>query len=359
MSMISEIQILFDEWIAAVVRAVDFAIGRYARRRRILLDEASDHTFTARMVSARKGPALPEVSFRLSHGRPDPPLPADWQAAFRGSRVEALMTPGQVLFRPLDFPKQAVDFLDGMIRTQIDRLTPWTAEEAVFGWSPPAVNPQERVELTLAATSKQEMQPIVQLATGVGAASIAAFAMPPDGGGTPARIKMLDQPLRGAVGRAINVPQMLRVVLLSAGLAAAASLVAAAYIGNGLESEQQQLTRRISERRASLRLNPNAGGSALSLLAKRKQTSPSSVVVLEALSQALPDSTYVTELRIEGDKVQLVGMTQDAPSLIRLMEKSPQFARATFFAPTTRAQNDPGERFHIEAHITPTFGSGT
>jgi general secretion pathway protein L len=155
------------------------------------------------------------------------------------------------------------------------------------------------------------------------------------------------------------VPRILRVVLLSAGVAAAASLIAAAYIGSSLDSEQQQLTRRISQRRASLRLDPNADGSALSLLAKRKQTSASSVLVLEALSQALPDSTYVTELRIEGDKVQVVGMTQDAPSLIRLLERSPQFARATFFAPTTRAQNDPGERFHIEAHITPSFGSGT
>jgi len=93
------------------------------------------------------------------------------------------------------------------------------------------------------------------------------------------------------------------------------------------------------------------------LLAKRKQTQPSSVMVLEAMSRALPDSTYVTELRIEGDKVQVVGLTQDAPSLIKLVEQSPQFTRATFFAPTTRSQNEPGERFHIEAHITAFFGS--
>jgi general secretion pathway protein L len=357
--MMSEIKTLFDEWIAAVARAVNSGTGRYARRRRILLSEDSDNTFTARMISARKDPALPEISFGLSRGQPDPPLPADWQAAFRGSRIEALMTPGQVLFRSLDFPKQAMDFLDGMIRAQIDRLTPWTADDVVFGWSPPQANPRERVELTLAATSRQQIQPLLQLVTDLGAASIAAFALLPAAAGAPAKIKVFDEPLRGAAGRAPDVPRMLRLALLSAGLAAAASLIAAAYIGGALESEQQQLTRRISERRVALRLNQNAGGSALSLLAKRKQTSPSSVVVLEALSQALPDSTYVTELRIEGDKVQVIGLTQDAPSLIRLMERSPQFARATFFAPTTRAQNDPGERFHIEARITPTFGSGT
>jgi general secretion pathway protein L len=359
MAMISEIKALFDEWIAAVAHAVDVGIGRYAHRRQILLSQGSDDAFTARMISAKKGTALPEIPFRLAHGRPDPPLPAEWEAAFRGSRVEALMTSGQILFRSLDFPKQAVDFLDGMIRTQIDRLTPWAADDVVFGWSPPSAVPNERVELTLAATSKQEIQPLVQLATGIGAASIAGFAMPPAVEGARPRIKVFDQPLRGAVGRLVDVPRMLRVGLLSAGLAAAASLLATAYVGSALDSEQQQLTHRISERRAALRLNPGVGGSALSLLATRKQTSPSGVVVLEALSQALADSTYVTELRIEGDKVQVVGMTQDAPSLIRLIERSPQFARATFFAPTTRAQNDPGERFHIEAHITPSFGSGS
>jgi general secretion pathway protein L len=82
-------------------------------------------------------------------------------------------------------------------------------------------------------------------------------------------------------------------------------------------------------------------------------------MVLEAVSRAVPDTTYVTELRIEGDKVQVVGLTQDAPPLIRLMEQSPQFSRATFFAPTTRDQNEAGDRFHIEAHITPHFGSGS
>ncbi len=76
----------------------------------------------------------------------------------------------------------------------------------------------------------------------------------------------------------------------------------------------------------------------LRALERRKYQSPSSVIVLEVLSQILPDHTYVTELRIEGDKLRVIGVTRDAPELIRLLERSPNFTRATFFAPTTKAR---------------------
>ena len=368
MAILSEASALFDEWIAAVAGVIDAAIGRYSPRQQIVLGGDSAGILTAKLKSARKGPALSDISFRISNGRPSPSLPAEWQAAFRGSRVETDLAPAQVLFRPLDFPKQAADFLDGMIRTQIDRLTPWPAEEAIFGWTPPSPSGQDRIELTLAATSKQEIEPLVQLTAGLGAQSLTAFAKSPaaksPAAESPAasnaeeKIKVFDQPLRSAAHRVLDTPRALRAVLFGAGVAVAVALLATAYFGDSFDSEQQQLMQRISQRRAALRLGSD-GGSAFGLLAKRKQTSPSTVVVLEALSQALPDGTYVTEIRIDGDKVQAVGVTQDAPSLIRLIEKSPQFARATFFAPTTRGQNDTGEQFHIEVHITPSFGSST
>ena len=359
MAMIYEVKELFGQWIAAVARAVDIVAGRILRPRHILLSEGKDGILLAKAMSGRKGPALPDVSFRLENGRPNPPLPTEWKTAFRGSRVEAMLQPDHVMFSPLDFPSQAGDFLDGMIRTQIDRLTPWTVNEAIFGWSPPASAGNDRIEVTFAATSKLKIQPLLQLGHALDVGSLEVFATASARGGTPTKIKLFDKSLQSAIGRKVDVPRILRAVLLSGGLAAAASLLVAAYLGSSLQSEQQQLQRQISQRRAALRLDPNAGGSGVSLLAKRKQATPSSVMVLEAVSRVLPDTTYVTELRIEGDKVQVVGMTQNAPSLIRLMEQSPQFTRATFFAPTTRAQNEPGERFHIEAHITAYFGSGT
>ena len=357
-AMISELKDLFVEWIAAVAAVVKAVMARIVPQRRILFVEGDSDSFTAREISAGKDALLPQTAFRLLHGRPEPVLTPEWLAALRGGRIEILMRSDQVLFRTMDFPRQATDFLHGMIRAQIDRLTPWPASEAVFGITQAVPADNERIALTLAATSKQRIDPLIRLAADFGAASLAGLVEVPEAGSGLEPVKVFDRPITNAAGTISDVPRVLRLALLGVGLATVTSLAAATYAGMALDAEQQELQQRIAQRRAALRFNPESG-SAEALLAKRKQTSPSSVMVIENLSRALPDTTYVTELRVEGDKMQVVGLTQDAPSLIRLLEQSPQFARATFFAPTTRGQGDTGERFHIEAHVTPYFGSGS
>jgi general secretion pathway protein L len=356
--MLAELKDLFGVWIATVTAAIHAIMARIVPARRIELVEGDGGRFTARMISWRRGPTLSPFAFELAQDRPHPALTAEWRAALRGSRIDIIMRPDRVLFRAIDFPKQAADFLEGMVRAQIDRLTPWVASEAVFGTTAPVPIAGERIALTLAATSRQKIQPLLALAADWGAASVAGLVEAPEAEPAPAPIRLFDRTLSGVAGGALDVARLLRMSLLGAGLAAAASLLVSAYLGGEYAAEQQELQQKISQRRAALRIN-RSDGTAEPLLAKRKQSSPSSVMVLEAISRALPDTTYVTELHVEGDKMQVVGLTQDAPSLIKLIEQSPQFTRATFFAPTTRSQNDPGERFHIEAHITPYFGSGS
>lgn len=357
MAMLSDAKRLFDQWIVAVTAAIDAATSRIIRARRILLEENADGGFTATMVAGKNGETLAAFLFRLDGGQPQPPLPPPWQAAFRGSRVETKLQARHVMVRLLDFPGRAGEFLDGMIRSQIDRLTPWNVTDAIYGRSIPIPIAQDRIEVVFAATSKLRAAPLVQLATALDVASVAISTTVEGSDGASQRVILYDEVLAGVIGLSTRLPRLLRAMLLGFGLAAAVALLSASYLGASLQSEREDLQHRIALRSAALR--PDAGAANSALSARAKQTTPSTVIVLETLSRLLPDATYVTELHIDGDKIQLIGMTQDAPALIRLIEQSQQFTQATFFAPTTRAAGEAAERFHIEAHINAFFGTST
>jgi general secretion pathway protein L len=167
-------------------------------------------------------------------------------------------------------------------------------------------------------------------------------------------IKVFEHRLRGETGLQLARSALAAAVMLMV-LAAGLSVTGSQLVMDTLDTEQQELTQRIARYRASF-IGTTAGTlSQQQALERRRRETAASVLAIEALSQALPDHTYVTELRIEGDKLQVIGVTRDAPSLIELIEQSPHFTRAAFFAPTTRSAEDAGERFHIETRIKPVF----
>jgi general secretion pathway protein L len=367
MTMSARIRSEFAAWIGSVASVIVSAVNRVSVKSPVQLIETDRNMFIMRMTPRPGRSAPPECHFVLKDDEAGfLALPQDWRTALRGCRLEVILMSNRFLSRPLDLPRRASEFLDAMIRSQIDRLTPWASSEAVFGWTAPVEISGERIHTTVIATPKTKVDPLIQLADDWSAGSIVLFAAPEgaiaavaDEVVTARGTRLVERQLRGSldVGR---LSRALIAVLLTAAVAATLSFAVTRIVGERLDAQQSQLARKIAERRAALRLSLAASdSSALGGLARRKHETHADVMVLDALSQILPDNTYVTELRIEKDKLQIVGLTQDAPSLVKLIEQSPHFTHATFFAPTTRAAEDPGERFHIEAAIKPYFGLGT
>jgi general secretion pathway protein L len=266
----------------------------------------------------------------------------------RGARVDLCLRSDRFMFRPLALPSRASDFIEGIVRAQVDRLTPWTARDAAFGWRPSAEVGNDRMVVTIAATARTLIAPFVDALAGAGAKSIIVFAPAPDDG---FMIKVFEHNTVKAL-ETHRVRRVLVSALAGAGALCGVAAAAGGIIGGVLENRRDQLTSRIAADRADMPRRDLTSAAALEL-ERRKRATPSSVIVYESVSQILPDDTYLTELRLVGDKIQLVGVTSDAPSLIRLIEKSPRFTKATFFAPTTRSASESLEHFFIEAHIEP------
>jgi general secretion pathway protein L len=348
MTIVRNIAEFVSRWLDVVAAYLVGGIGRFVSPRVVRLIEEDDGFALSLAKDAQAQP----VRFRIGGGADGPALPDGVAKAIRGNRVEIVLRPQRFVFRDLELPRRAVEFLDGIVRAQIDRLTPWAAGDAVFGWGRPADIAKDRISIMIAATARAMVRPILQAVSEVGAASIAVLTVPA-GGAAAAGIKVYDQNVRGQL-ETRRVSRILLVVLLVAVVSAGVALAADMVIGGSLESRQSELERQIDQRRVLMRAGQNGvARDASGLLDRRKHETPATVIVLEALSEILPDDTYVTELRVEGNKLQIIGVTHDAPALIRLIEQSPHFTHATFFAPTTRAPTDPGDRFHIEARIEP------
>ena len=343
----------FLRWMDCVATTVVTMLDWLVAPRRVRLAEQERGTFILQTPAGNSSPSLLQV--KISNGVAS--CAGDTATMLKGSRVELAMRPDRFFFRAIELPRRATEFLDGVVRAQIDRITPWGASEAVFGWSAPTELSNDRISVTIAATARPQIIPLVQAIGQHGVKSITVSTTLPSEQAGKATVKIFEQAAAGTlevrqVRRAL-IAALLCLAVLS-GLAISAGIV----IGNNLQNRQSDVSRRIAERRGIIRAGSDAvTNSALANLARRKNQTPASVIVVEALSSVLPDHTYVTELRIEGDKVQIVGISSDAPSLIRLIEQSPHFDRATFFAPTTRSPSDPGDRFHIEARIKPVFSA--
>jgi general secretion pathway protein L len=316
--------------------------------RRIQLVEQTDGSFAPTRTDKRGRTTPLAPPLRMEEGELVNSRPTKIRSLLAGSQVEVVLAPSRFLFRELELPLRAAEFLEGVMREQIDRLTPWRSSDAAFGWSAPANLDDKRILVTVAATPRAS---IASLAQAVARNRIDSLVMSALTEGAAGRICVFSQ-RNGSQLRLRRWRWMLIGALGLVGVTTGITAAAAVFVGGNLESEESSLQREIATRRAaSGGVAASQAEQALVALNERKHITPPDVLVLEALSKTLPDSAYLTELRIEDGRLQIAGLADDTPGLIRLIEESGHLTRARFTAPTTNAPNEHGGRFRIEAHV--------
>lgn len=341
----------FSLWMDVVAQELGDILARLRPDRVVAVAEEEPGVFT---LAGEEGASL---AFRL-----DGAVAPQVAARLAGRRVALRLRADHFLFRPLELPRAAEGFLAGIVRAQIDRLTPWSAPAAAYGWTSPWRLGEERIAILVAATARARITPYVERLKELGARSVEVSTCA-EGQGEGSAEGPVGERAEGAeaimvLGDASGSAGFARLRRAIVGVVAAALLVTTASVvigeiaGARLDAEQEALDEQVAARRRVLMMaRGGAEGAALGALEQRRRELAPTVLVLEALSRALPDDTYATQIEVDGDKVQVNGISHDAAALIPLMERSRHFIHATFVAPTVPVPNGGGERFHIEAQV--------
>src|SRR5262245_53793344 len=121
----------FSRWFDTVATVLVGLAGRFASSPVVRLVEQDDGKFAVERVKRRASAAAPVARLQIAEGRVVG-APNNVAMMLRDSRAELLLRSSHFVFRPVELPARAAEFLEGVVRAQIDRLTPWPAGDAAF-----------------------------------------------------------------------------------------------------------------------------------------------------------------------------------------------------------------------------------
>jgi general secretion pathway protein L len=366
--MLQNIGLLLRRWID-VLGATYFAQREIWRARRALLVSRENGQFVIRKAPADdEGIVRPERLNVREEGQTLAVLAvgervsAEVLEAARRGIVILEFSIENVAIRRLSVPVQARDVVAGIVRNQIERLSPWQSDGAVYGFDTAVASEDAAtldVRVLIAARSVVDCAREQLAASGLTADRIVTH--PPNtetGKGITLWSRLADilPEDRSLIRRRIGVG-IGAVIAASFGLTLWA-LISASVVGSASEDVAGRIDALRHHLQSPLALQSAASLPPLQREWYAKETSPSAVVVLEALSRALPDGAYLTELTLQGTTLRIVGLAKDAPPLIAPLEHSRVLTEVHFFSPTTREPDGAHFRFYIEGRAQPDVEVG-
>jgi general secretion pathway protein L len=264
----------------------------------------------------------------------------------------SLRLPAELALRKLvDLPAAAEENLRQVLAFEMDRLTPFPSDAVHYDVRVIDRNLENRrIRVELMVLPRAVVDPTIQLlhrlglepdvvALARGADERAPWQLPLASNGSGER-------------RFVN---RVSVALLAL---AGALLVAAVYTAFDRQRARAELlardidmARKEAEEGRLLQERIEQLSAEGSFIVDKKRARPPVVQVLNELTRALPDDTWLYRLRLINEELQTFGYSPNASAMIGHIENSTLFSNAQFRAPLTRDQRVDAEQFHIAFQV--------
>jgi general secretion pathway protein L len=341
-------------WLEGLASAVLMIADRLRPGAVYVVSKAQDDTQAGWLVHRQSGQGRDLAGRLVEEDGALQLQPRPLAGAMKGCDLRVTVPDGWILKRALEpVPLRSRPFLDAYVRRQIERVTPWRAEDCLYGVDlSPAGDGGDRLDVQVQVLLRRLVHPVIATVTPLRPRHVClqtAQAGLADKGIILQAIegrRLADCKRRVGIGVAV-LAVSLTAAIFATSWYQAVQAAAIAELDDAITARRQQISAihaRMTTRDAHTDQVPAA---ALPPVAR----------VLDWLSQILPDTAYLTGFELEAGQVRISGMAQEnVAGLIPLIERSPYFVNAHFYAPTTRLDDEAGQRFFIAMAVAGATG---
>ncbi len=293
---------------------------------------------------------LGRIPFDAAPREGEDPLAGVLSARVAGLPRWLLLPASDGLRRRLTLPAAAADRLREVLAFEIDRQTPFALEDVSYDARVLARRGEQQIEAELVVVPKPALDRALDGLSPALRATLAGVDMIADlpqtsrpaqaaadtegdtGADATAAAEFEAQPLGvnllpAAQRRTRRDPSsMLNLILATIALAAVGAglwqiranrIEAADAFEQEAKLRSQQAKRVADEKKQLVDLV-----EGLRFLQNTRTGTPTTVEVLDELSRRLPDNTYIEKVSIEGDKLMIIGLSNEAAGLVKLLQTS-------------------------------------
>lgn len=286
--------------------------------------------------------------------------PMAYGGAVAAPRIVLALAPAQVLRRVLTLPAAVEENLRAALGYDLDRLTPFKADELYFDAAITGRDPAKgEIRVDFVAARRTVVDQALAIARGFGVEVAAVVPVAPQVAAA-SRLNLVPDPLRRSSSVFARWQFWLPLAVLGAFAATAVILPLwqkRDYAMTVMKQAEQARGHAMESDRLRGELDRQVADYNFAL--GRKYAFPGSAQVLDEMSRLLPDDTWLTQLEIKtvargkepSRELLMRGESLNAGKLISLLEEAKLVGQAAPRSPTTKVQPGPGEVFDLGAQL--------
>ena len=328
-------------WIGELWSALPERVRALTERRRPAIVLSLDGDLASLIESGSRGQTV-QVSDPL-------PLPnavelAARMSSDRGEEVELRLPFRSAYSRRIELPNVGQAEIARILSLDLERSTPFVTAQIYSAFvAKPKPGQPEKLDVEQFVVRKAQIDGV--------------FSAMADAGGEIAWIGLWNRERSAALPVDFSVRTAHRPATqwLVPALAASLLVIAGMVLANRYDQALQQVASQVTAQREAAGTVQRSIDKSRKLLDQEASlhrlvdSRVQPLAVLEQLSRVLPDTTYVTEVRIEGEMVEMNGVGKMAAGLPQILEKSGAFTDANLTSPLTIDSRDDRERFSLKA----------